>query len=49
MGVGDSPEAHEIPDDILAAIDAAAMSFTPDDVQQNSPKSLSLVELESQT
>ena len=47
MGVGDSPEAHEIPDDILRN-DSAAMVFTPDDVRRNSPKSLSLVELRSQ-
>jgi hypothetical protein len=46
MGVGDSPEAHEIPDDILRN-DSAAMVFTPDDVRKNSPKSLSLVELRS--
>jgi len=44
MGVGDSPHAHEIPDDILRR-DDAAMSFTPEDVKQNSPKTLSLVEL----
>ena len=47
MGVGDSPEAHEIPDDLLRN-DSAAMVFTPDDVRKNSPKSLSLVELRSQ-
>lgn len=46
MGVGDSPEAHEIPDDILRN-DSAAMVFTPDDVWKNSPRSLSLVELRS--
>ena len=46
MGVGDSPEAHEIPDDLLRN-DSAAMVFTPDDVRKNSPKSLSLVELRS--
>ena len=46
MGVGDSPEAHEIPDDLLRN-DSAAMLFTPDDVRKNSPKSLSLVELRS--
>src|SRR5208283_4120860 len=40
MGVGDSPEAHEIPDDLLRN-DSAAMVFTPDDVRKNSPKSLS--------
>src|SRR5262252_2494265 len=28
MGVGDSPEAHEIPDDLLRN-DSAAMPFTP--------------------
>ena len=47
MGVGDSPEAHEIPDDVLRN-DSAAMVFTPEDVRRNSPKSLSLVELRSQ-
>ena len=46
MGVGDSPEAHEIPDDLLRN-DSAAMLFTPDDVRKNSPKSLRLVELRS--
>ena len=46
MGVGDSPEAHEIPDDLLRN-DSVAMVFTPDDVRKNSPKSLSLVELRS--
>jgi len=44
MGVGDSPLAHEIPDDLLRG-DAHAMAFTPDDVRRNSPNSLSLVEL----
>jgi hypothetical protein len=44
MGVGDSPHAQEIPDDILGS-DAAAMLLTPDDVRANSPKTLSLVEL----
>ena len=44
MGVGDSPEAHEIPDDLLLR-DELAMRFTPEDVEGNSPKSLSLVEL----
>ena len=47
MGVGDSPEAHEIPDDLLRN-DSAAMVFTPEDVRLNSPKTLSLVELRSQ-
>ena len=46
MGVGDSPEAHEIPDDLLRN-DSAAMVFTPEDVRKNSPKSLSLVEIRS--
>src|SRR5271157_4495346 len=46
MGVGDSPEAHEIPDDLLRH-DSMAMVFTPTDVRLNSPKSLSLVELRS--
>ena len=44
MGVGDSPEAHDISDDLLRN-DSAAMVFTLDDVRRNSPKSLSLVEL----
>lgn len=47
MGVGDSPHAHELPDDILKR-DAAAMCFTPQDVKLNSPKTLSLVELKSE-
>ena len=47
MGVGDSPHAHEIPDDLLRS-DDLAMLFTPDDVQRNSPNSLSLVELRSE-
>jgi hypothetical protein len=47
MGVGDSPEAREIPDDILRD-GAASMVFTPEDVRLNSPKSLSLVELKSE-
>jgi hypothetical protein len=47
MGVGNSPHAHELPDDILRR-DEAAMCFTPDDVKRNSPKSLSLVELGSE-
>jgi hypothetical protein len=47
MGVGDSPEAQEIPDDILGNYDEA-MVFTPEDVRSNSPKTLSLVELNSQ-
>jgi hypothetical protein len=46
MGVGDSPEAFEIPDDLLRN-DSAAMVFTPADVRKNSPKSLSLAELRS--
>jgi hypothetical protein len=46
MGVGDSPEAHEIPDDILRD-GTASMVFTPNDVRLNSPKTLSLVELKS--
>ena len=45
MGVGDSPEAHEIPDDILANRDAA-MTFTPEDVRRNSPKTLSLCRIQ---
>jgi hypothetical protein len=47
MGVGDSPQAHEIPDDILRS-GAASMVFTPDDVRLNSPKTLTLVELRTQ-
>jgi hypothetical protein len=46
FGVGDSPNAHEIPADILRR-DADVMRFTPEDVKQNSPKTLSLVELKS--
>ena len=47
MGVGDSPEAQEIPYDLLGNTDAT-MVLTPKDVQVNSPKALSLVELKSQ-
>jgi hypothetical protein len=47
MGVGDSPEAHEIPNDILANTDAR-MIVTPNDLQLNSPKTLSLIELRGQ-
>jgi hypothetical protein len=47
LGVGDSPEAYEIPDDLLRN-GSAAMVFTPDDVRKNSPKSLCLVEIRSQ-
>lgn len=46
MGVGDSPHAHELPDDILKR-DDAAMCFTPEDVRRTSPKTLILVELRS--
>jgi hypothetical protein len=46
MGVGDSPRSHEIPDDILHN-HAAAMVVTPKDVQTNSPKTLSFVELQT--
>ena len=46
LGVGGSPEAQEIPDDLLRS-DSAAMLITPDEVRKNSPKSLSLVELRS--
>jgi hypothetical protein len=44
MGVGDSPEAHQIPDDILRH-DSLAMVITPDEVRLNSPETLCLVEL----
>ena len=44
MGVGDSPQAHEISDDILRNVDAA-MVFTTEDVRAYSPKTLSLMEL----
>ena len=47
MGVGDSPMAHELADDILRR-DERTMAFTPADVQANSPKSLSLVEFQNQ-
>ena len=47
MGVGDSPEAQEIPDDILRR-DSLAMRFTPEDVRRSSPDSFSLVELRCQ-
>jgi hypothetical protein len=46
MGVGDSPEAHEIPDDLLL-LDEVAMPITPEDIAANSPKALCLVELKS--
>lgn len=47
MGVGDSPDAHEIPDDILNNRDSV-MTFTPEEVRRNSPKTLSLVEFKNQ-
>ena len=47
MGVGNSPHAHQLPDDLLNR-DHAAMCFTPEDVKRNSPKTLSLVELGSE-
>ncbi len=37
MGVGDSPQAQEIPDDLLRN-DRQAMTFTPEDIRKNSPK-----------
>ena len=40
------PKAHEIPEDLLRN-DGAAMVFTPDDVRQNSPNTLSIVKLNS--
>jgi hypothetical protein len=47
MGVGDSPDAHQIPDDLLRN-DSAAMVITPDDVRLNNPQTLNLVEMRSQ-
>jgi len=47
LGVGDSPDAVELPHDILTN-DSSAMVFSPVDVRRNSPKSLSLVELRCQ-
>jgi hypothetical protein len=47
MGVGDSPDAQDIPSDILLH-DSRAMVVTPDDVKSHSPKTLSLVEFRSQ-
>jgi hypothetical protein len=47
LGVGDSPSAQELPDDILGHWNGA-MIFTPADVRANSPKTLGLVELRSQ-
>jgi hypothetical protein len=44
MGVGDSPEAQDLPDDILHN-DSAAMSVTPSEIRLGSPDSLSLTEL----
>lgn len=44
MGVGDSPNAHEIPADILRN-DHRAMEFTTDELRTISPKTLSVVEL----
>jgi hypothetical protein len=46
MGVGDSPEAHEIPNDILHDINNS-MTWTPEEVQADSPKTLSVVEIKS--
>jgi hypothetical protein len=43
MGVGDSPEAHEIPDDLLR--NQSAMPFTSDDIRYFNPTSLGFVEL----
>jgi hypothetical protein len=47
MGVGDSPEAHEIPDDMLRR-DSAAMEVTPEDVKSYSPNNLTFVELKTE-
>lgn len=47
MGVGDSPLAHDIPNDILGA-EQNSMVLTPEKVKTNSPVALSLVELRSQ-
>ncbi|HQZ67017.1 MAG TPA: hypothetical protein PLY87_18125, partial [Planctomycetaceae bacterium] len=43
IGVGDSPHSHEIPDDILGS--DGGLTFTPESVRANSPKTMSLVEL----
>jgi hypothetical protein len=47
FGVGNSPHAREISDDILGR-DDLAMCFTPEEVRRNSPKTLSFVEISSQ-
>ncbi|WLD13100.1 Eco57I restriction-modification methylase domain-containing protein [Planctellipticum variicoloris] len=44
MGVGNSPESHEIPDDILLN-SRMTLQFTPSEIRYNSPTALSLVEL----
>lgn len=44
MGVGDSPEAQEIPQDLLQH-DARSLVITPEDVRSNSPNSMSIIEL----
>jgi hypothetical protein len=46
MGVGDSPEAHDIPHDLLNG-DQSALTFSPTDVLRNSPNSLALVEFQN--
>ena len=46
MGVGDSPEGDEIPDDLLR-LDAVAMPISPEDIAAYSPKALCVVELRS--
>ena len=46
MGVGNSPEPQEIPNDMLLNR-SLGMTFTPTDVRANSPKSLSFVEFQS--
>ena len=47
MGVGDSPTAAELADDILSR-DYLAIQFTPEDVKANSPNTSSLIEIKSQ-
>jgi len=42
MGVGNSPAAHEIPDDIL--VRRTSLSYTVDDVKLGSPNTLSIIE-----
>lgn len=47
MGVGDSPSAQQIPEDILTPR-FGLLTITPDDLRANNPKTLGLVELRTE-